>query len=380
MTRPNGQDGFSLIMVIAVIAVLATITTALVALTANTMHSTATDRTQKKAFNLAEAGMDAGQAALWVSWPTTNTAGPPPAVDSTSFRSQFAPSEFPDPKTGAFIDVQFYDDDGNVDNPGIDLNVPDVDQNGNGLMWIVSRAASGNRAAKVMGLVKKIDYQLQIKNGVAIATSGLLDVRGTGNQAVVGLDPPATSATIYDGTYSGNGNSEWESGISKVDGTTPAQITSEIFPTEVLQNLIETAQGVGKVYANQAAIPNEAWSTDPRIIVVQNGGLDAKNIPDTDGSSVWSENHPGILICLNGDMNDTGQKKTIYGIVYLANGIILRGNSEIHGMVIALTSGQLKGTRAVVYNQNVLSNLNKPTTLSVTLVPNTWREVPTGQP
>jgi hypothetical protein len=367
-------------MVIAVIAVLSTLTVALVVLTTNTMHATATDRMQKKAFNLAEAGMDAGQAALWVSWPTTETAGPPPAVDSTGFRSQFAPSEFPDPDSGAFIDVEFYDDDGDINDPGIDLAVQDVDQNGNGLMWIVSRAATGDRAAKVMGLVKKVDYQLQIKDGVAIATSGLLDVRGTGNQAVVGLDPPATAATIYDGTYSGNGNSDWESGITKVDGTTATQINTEIFPTEVLQNLIEVAQGVGKVYATQADVPDEAWSTDPRIIVIQNGGADAKDFPDTDGSSVWSENDPGILIILNGDLDDTGQKKTIYGIVYLANGLILRGNAEIHGMVIAMTSGVLKGTRAVVYNQNVLSNLNKPTTLSVTLVPNTWRELPTDQP
>ncbi len=380
MVRIRRQEGFSLILVISVIAVLSTLTVALVVLVSNTMHATATDRMQKKAFNLAEAGMDAGQAALWVSWPTTDTAGPPPAVDPDQFRAEFVPSEFPDPRSGDFIDVEFYDDDGVVADPGIDKDVQDIDQNGNGLMWIVSRAATADRAAKVMALVKKIDYQLQIKNGVAIATSGLLDVRGTGNQAVVGLDPPATTATIYDGTYSGNGQSDWESGITKVDGTTATQITTEIFPTEVLQNLIEIARGVGKVYATQAAVPTEAWSTDPRIIVIENGGADAKDFPETDGSTVWSESHPGILIILNGNLDDTGQKTTIYGIVYLANGIIMRGNSEIHGMVIALASGELRGTRAVVYNQNVLSNLNRPTTLSVTIVPNTWREVPTDQP
>ena len=44
-------------------------------------------------------------------------------------------------------------------------------------------------------------------------------------------------------------------------------------------------------------------------------------------------------------------------------------------MVVAEGWGNLHGTRAVHYNQNVIDNLQRPLTLSVKLVPNTWREL-----
>jgi len=76
-----------------------------------------------------------------------------------------------------------------------------------------------------------------------------------------------------------------------------------------------------------------------------------------------------------GSFNQAGQKKTIYGIVYVVNGFVLGGNAEVHGMVVAEGWGNLHGTRAVDYNQNVIDNLQRPLTLSVKLVPNTWREL-----
>ena len=373
MNRLRHQRGSSLILIMGVIATLAILAAAIVMLTVNMQGATATDRTQSKAFNIAEAGLDAGQSALWVNWPTTTA----PTVDAATFRAQFSTSEFPNPKSGSFIDVQFYDDDGNLSNPGTRTQY-DYDENQNGRMWIESTAATGKRAAKVMALVNKVDYQLQIMPGVALATAGTLTVKGTGNQAVVGYDPPATAASVYDGTFDPNGQAYMQDGTTRNDNTTADYINQNIFPTEVLGNLIQAAGA--KHYATQAQIPDSAWSTDPRIIVIDGGGVNAKDIPNTDGSTVWTEDHPGILIVLNGDMDDTGQKKTIYGIVYLATGLLLRGNAEIHGMVVAMGSADCRGTRAVCYNGNVINNLNKPTTLSVTVVPNTWRELSTEQP
>ena len=53
---------------------------------------------------------------------------------------------------------------------------------------------------------------------------------------------------------------------------------------------------------------------------------------------------------------------------------VLGGNAEVHGMVVAEGWGNLHGTRAVDYNQNVIDNLQRPMTLSEKHVPNTWRE------
>jgi hypothetical protein len=60
--------------------------------------------------------------------------------------------------------------------------------------------------------------------------------------------------------------------------------------------------------------------------------------------------------------------------------MLMRGNAEIHGMLVALGSATLKGTRAVAYNVNVINNLNSPNPLSVQVVPGTWRELSTAQP
>jgi type II secretory pathway pseudopilin PulG len=359
MARLRSERGATLILIMGVVAALAILAAAMTVLTVNVQHNTATARTQGKAFNVAEAGVDAGQAALWASWPADATAGSSLQVDPTTFKQQFSTVEFPDPTTGQFIDVRFYDDDGNSVNPGMNMAY-NYDFNNNGQMWIVSRGATGSRAAKVQTLVKKVIFDMRVREGVALYTDGVLGTKGTGNQPVVGLDPPAVAASVYArGGWNGNGTTT----------------LTDVFPDEVLANLIETAVGAGKYYARQSDIPAGAWSTQPRIIVIEQGGVNAKDMPDTDGSSVWSEDYPGVLIVLSGDMNQTGQKKTIYGIVYLMDGVLLRGNAEIHGMCIAKGSADLRGTRAINYNANVIANLNRPVVLSVKQVGNTWREL-----
>jgi hypothetical protein len=373
------QRGSTLILVIGIVATLLILGAALVALTVNMMHGTSTEVTQVKAFNVAEAGLDAGQQALWLNWPATASPTPSPAVTPSVFRSNFPKSSYPDPASGQFIDVAFYDDTLNPANPDIRRGVS-FDENGNGRMWIESRGATGPRAAKVMALAQKVQYQPVIQGNVALATQGLLDTDGGGSQPVFGLDPPATAASVYCGSYLIKNNTDIQPGISNppITGAT-ADAVSQIFPDEVLMYLIATANGAGKEYATAVDVPAAAWSTDPRIIVIDSGGIDLKDAPNTDPSSspatIWSENNPGILIVLDGNLESTGQNKTLYGIVYLNSGLILGGNAEFHGMVVARASAWLHGTRSINYNQTVMDNLNKPITLSVKLVPNTWREL-----
>lgn len=122
MARLRNESGATLVLIIGVVAALAILAAAMAALTMNVQHNTATARTQSKAFNVAEAGIDAGQAALWLDWPTDATAGSSLQVDPITFEqhiNESAPGEFPAPKTGQFIDVKFFDDDGNTVNPGM---------------------------------------------------------------------------------------------------------------------------------------------------------------------------------------------------------------------------------------------------------------------
>ena len=134
-----------------------------------------------------------------------------------------------------------------------------------------------------------------------------------------------------------------------------------------------------EIFTNAAAAPVGAWSSEPRIIVIENGNVD-QYVPDTEtdsngADSIWSAAHPGILIVLNGNVDCNGQKKKLYGVVYIVGGVLLTGNAEIHGMVLAKGAVDLRGTRAVNYNQEVISNLNKPVIQSVRVRPGTWREL-----
>src|SRR5665647_2449148 len=81
-----GQRGSSLILLIGVIAALALLVSALVVLTSNVMHNTARHRAQARTFNVAEAALDAAQAAAWVNWPLVDT--PVPALPG-DFEAQF---------------------------------------------------------------------------------------------------------------------------------------------------------------------------------------------------------------------------------------------------------------------------------------------------
>lgn len=374
MKRVRSERGATLILIIGVVATLAILAAAMVAMTVNVQHNTATARTQSKAFNVAEAGLDAAQAVLWTSWPTDSTIGDSLSVDPTTFKAQFDGAEFPAPKTEPFIDVKFYDDNGSTVNPGMNTD-KNYDFNGNGLMWVVSRGATGSRAAKVQAEVQKVLFDAQVREGIALYTDGQLTTEGTGNQPVVGLDPPATTASVISqGGWNSSGQADVQGGISD-PAKDPSTSLTDIFPDTTLAYLVDAATAAGKYFQTQPPASSTAWTTQPRIIVIDHGGVDAKDFPTTDGSSLWSENDPGVLIVLSGDMNDTGGKTTIYGIVYLMSGILLRGNAEIHGMFIAKGSADLRGTRAVNYNANVVANLNRPIVLSVQQVQNTWREV-----
>jgi hypothetical protein len=364
-SRSTSQQGSSLILIIGVVAALSVLAGALVILTVNVLNNTARHTSQARAFNVAEAALDAGQAAAWVSWPSVDTTPTLPG----DFGAKFPASD---------VTVTYYDDDGSGDpSPAID---PDAhgDLNGNSLMWIVAEADAGDRRAKVMALVEKITYTVTLKEGVALYTDSDGVFKGTGNQPVMGVDPPATSAVAYvRGTIDQNGQSDISNITMNPDTTTTM---STVFPDEILAALIEKAQGDGKYFTSSVGIPSTIWATDPRVVVVANGNVDLKDIPDTDtdangADSIWSADHPGILIVLNGNVDCSGQKKTMYGIVYILGGVLLTGNAEIHGMVVAKGVVDLRGTRAVNYNQEVISNLNKPVIQSVRIRPGTWREL-----
>jgi len=379
----NGERGATLILILGVIAALAILVAALVMLSSNVVRNSRAQSAEVKAFNVAEAGLDTGQATLFDKWPGPGETTP--TVDPVAFENQFPKPQFPAAMYGRdFIDVQFYDDDGGS---GINTAV-NVDQNGNGIMWIESSGATGSGAAMVMAKVERVEYDLRVRDNVALYSEGNVEFKGNGSQDVVQYEEPATSAMVYArGSITGQVDNV-QLGVQTEQYT--AVSLQDVFPSEILLGIIEA----GKSFANWGAYTAwksshpgvEPFATDPRIIIIENGDVDAKDMPETDGPpderTVWSEVDPGILVVLNGNFKDTGKKKKIYGIVYVSKGVVLGGNAEIHGMVVAKGEAKINGTRAVFYNPTVMANLGLqgPLTLTVRRVPNTWRELQPPQP
>jgi Tfp pilus assembly protein PilX len=387
--RLREQRGSALILIIGVIAAVGALSAGLVVLTTNTLHATTSNVDQAKAFNLAEAGLQAGQAALQVNWPTSTQPSPAPSVAATAY---------------PYAQVSFYDD-GSPTNPGIDKSKT-VDTQPNNLMWIVSRATVGKRSAEVMVEVRRNTSPTHILEGVPVATNGLLQVNGAGPTAVIGLDPPATTATVLDGTYSANGQVTFDPGIPNppTDGTTAAYIDQNVFPTPTLLALTQLAQATTFTKSNGTTITHDLaswsvftsmsptdqlafWQSVPRVFVVDSGSVDLKDAPNTDPASspatVWSENYPGALLVMNGSIGlSGGGQPEVFGVFYVANGSAdFSGKLTIHGMVVAKGPGAtVSGARAIRYNQNVLTNLNSAFAASVEQVQNTWRQVPVAQP
>ncbi len=391
MRRQGRQKGSVLVMVIGLTAALALLSAALVPLLWNTRHATSTEVTQVKAFNVAEAGLDAGEQALFVAWPSPpspSEPAPTPSVDPVEFQKSF-PS-YPDPVSGSakFIDVKFYDDDNNQANWGIRRQYG-YDENNNHYMWIEARAATGSRKAEVMALVQEVDYTPPIMPGVVLATTALFTASGTGNQPVIGLDTQA-SPSVYVGTYDFTGQPKFQDDNMGTVQNPPTQGTTDetlrsIFPDDFLLYLVGVAHGAGKEYATSANVPSAAWVSDPRIIVIDSGNLDLGNVQATDTGPtgtpcVWTQEHPGILIVRNGNFTNVGHDgKSLYGLVYVNGDAELGGNAEVHGMLVTRGAQvRMHGTRALDYNANVFNILSRTVPLSVKLVPNTWREIPTN--
>jgi len=239
----NGERGATLILILGVIAALAILVAALVMLSSNVVRNSRAQSAEVKAFNVAEAGLDTGQATLFDKWPK-GVGAVTPTVELAAFESQFPKPQFPAPMYGRdFIDVQFYDDDGGS---GINRAVH-VDQNENGIMWIESSGATGSGAAMVMAKVERVEYDLRVRDNVALYSEGNVDISGNGSQPAVGLDPPATSAWVYArGTITGKVD-DVQLGVRTEQHT--LLTLQDVFPSEILLGIIEA----GKSFANWGA-------------------------------------------------------------------------------------------------------------------------------
>jgi len=301
------------------------------------------------------------------------------------FRDQMFPdmAEFPNPPSGAggFINVQIYDDE----EPTSTVDT------GNGIMVIESTARVGKSAARVQAQVQRIPFDLPIREGVALYADGAVNLDGNGSTPF-DVMLPATEATVYaQGGINKTNNVNFPT--SEVDWTQDAEVTAnDIFPDALRDQLIRLAEKYGNRIDESEATPAfwlKAFTEFPHVVAIKSGNLKVTAIPNSNnpkwppidaGNDKWifgpgpEEPLPGIIIVENGNLSFDGGA-FFFGVLYSSFGFVDTGTTEIRGMVIAKGIATLSGSRNVVYDPNVVANLNLIIPANVRLVPNTWKEL-----
>jgi len=376
------KRGSALVLVLTVVVTLAIVAAALTALVVNVQGNTARDRGRTKAFNVAEAGLDAAQQMLLGLWPTS--AETVPAFSAANFRNQFDLGEFPNSSNGHdFITIEISDD--------LDPSIPY--DNGNGILVIDSTAHVGKYSAHVQAQVQRIPQDFHIREGVAYYGQGWLTLNGTGTDLPFDTNPPGTMATVYaQGGYENNGNVQFPTSTITVNPPGHESVTlNDIFPTALLDELVQLADKYGnRVAAGDVnkALWLKAFTQYPHVVAVTGGALRItdSDVPTTDwppeeaSGAKWmfgpgpNDPLPGILIVEDATVEFAGNE-VFWGLIYVKNGFVDAGTTEIHGAVVTEGTGTISGTRNIIYDSNVSANLDKLIPSSVRLIPGTWKEL-----
>lgn len=351
------------------------------------------ERKDVKAFNVAEAGVDAAMVELKGNWPRAYSPSETPTpitVDAAAFRNEAFPDkkEFPDPTHDQFITVITYDDSGARGTPDDPTTYEDkrvfYDANKNDVMWIDAEALVDNARHRILVQVERLSMPVEIPDVALVAnTAG-----GNGQGLNVAVDPdytgsiPAGGADVW---YTGKGtfNKDVNAGADIEVITVPNSPFSEKVPPSLI-----------------GLLKQMAMNADPGSYFDDSDGADAVAafLCDQDtgpGSIVYFETASSTIQIAGNDEMGTAQKPVILivdataatnpvidwrgtsafnGVLIVIGDVLLRGTHDIAGCVLSDGAVENKGGPGVLYNGDYIRRVNQMHTLSVALVPNTWEE------
>jgi hypothetical protein len=382
MKRLRDQAGSSLITLVGVIAALAIMGATLVVLTGNVQSNTYNDRMKAKANSVTEAALDVGMYELSAKWPTALNGGPSwGTTQQTAFRNQFGTTEFPNPKSGSFSAVTYFDN-APYTSPYSASSPPNYDMNKDSRMWLTAQSGVGPTASRIQVLVEITYFDAAFPQGVALFTGANLLSNGGGNnpKIVIEVPPPSGGVSInVVGTIDDPSVAD-QSKISELTGAAAGTI-DQVMPPSLIQGLTDTAKAHGRYFSGANAISNAensvangSWS---------DGGLTGLTViePTTPGTlslkdDYNSEAKPGVILLLGGSNLDFGGGGNYWGVLYTQGTVDKgHGNFIIHGMLACVSTADMRGTVNILYNYNAISNLSTRFTSNVRIVQNTWREL-----
>lgn len=390
MHRESRERGATLIMIIGVIATLAILAAALTVVVNNMQANTADTRTRDKAQGVAEAAMDGELYALSEHWPETATPSPAPTLDTSTVLSQFPAAEFPRGAGGAFVSAVYYDNSSTSGqaNAAIDpANSPNWDANGDGRMFVQAQGTVGKRSARVMALVERTYVNAWFPQGHVVVDGGDMTSNGVGGQ--VRVYKAGSAGTIYSNVFGTVDTTSVFSGVVPQIGTANTKTFADLVPDTTVQQVIVMAQGMHRYFdltAGDSLPADNNWggvtvikaSPGQTVDLPQNQGI---NMDGAQGAVPLDTDSPGILFILGDPVVMAQGHTNFYGVFYTDGQLGARtgqsyaGTPTFYGMVICKRYMDVRGTCNILYDDNAIMKLRQKYTLTVTVVPNTWREI-----
>jgi hypothetical protein len=371
----ESQSGSIIVIVMMFIFIFMVMGISLFVLMRGESRATETERTDLKAFNVAEAGVDAGMLALKIDWPNASTEEI--TVDEALLKTslQTANSGLYDPTrsdVSEFLQVDVYDNTTEVADP----DAPVWDANGDGKMFVDATSNVNDDRHRIIILAERQDWPLYF-GGHALVVD-IVDSNGQG-----------LSVEIEDGNGSpvyADVQDAQHKGITLGAGVTspPNPITFEDIVTEAMKNSLYTIAQTQHTFFEGAGAASDA---SDYLVTTASRGKVVWVKSTTGGVTVGGNNQIGtvdqpVIVVIDtppGSANDWDMKGNaeFYGIVIVLGNATLRGTCSIHGAVYCggTVSNKGNGSSGEIYwNQSVIYNLNHQYVISVNQVPNTWEE------
>lgn len=383
----KNEQGLVIVVVMVFCLIFLIIGVALYWLSVGQTRATETERKDIKAFNVAEAGVDAGMLALKLDWPFNSYSYV--MVNGDTLRDELRAenptlylAERSEDAEGEFLQVQVYDNSVASGGSYVTVSVPPDsddwviwDANGDGRMYVDATSNVQDARHRILLLAERQAWNLYFPIGMAL-WAGTVDSNGTGYGINVEVGTPPI---LYDvGDVQGKGIDE---GIG-VEPTPSATEFDEVVTDSIIRALLGIAQQQGTYFTDDDLAEAFLISADAPGSVVY---LDSTEDVDISSSiQIGTEDQPVVAIidCTDApsgtevawDMRGTAD---FYGILVVLGDTELRGTCSIHGALF--TSGTMlnKGTGSVpecFYNDTVVKNINRQYVLSVNIVPNSWEE------
>ncbi len=373
------QEGSVIVIAMVFVMIFIILGVALYWLVSSQTNSTELERTDVKAFNVTEAGVDAGMLSLKLAWPARSTDVATVDNDLLKTAIQQNTTGLWDPSRSdpsEFIQVTMYD---NVDSAtGLtttvaDPDAPRWDSNGDGMMFVDSAANVDDDRHRILILAQRQKWDLTFPATLALYAN-VVDSNGQGLEIVLEEGTPPALFDVHDAQ--GKGLDYDPSVVQQV--STP--VTFDSIVNEALRRALEgIAVGQGTYFTSDSEASDFLTSGEAGGKVVYIRSDSAVTI--SGNSQIGSVDEPVVVVIdtPDGSENTWDMRGTadFYGILVTIGDSMLRGTCGIHGAMY--TEGQLsnKGNGSsgeINYNARCITNINGQYVISVNIVPNTWEE------